>query len=97
MLVDNSDRAWDAEEVSKELRSNKTSASQQLHDLAGKGLLKKEQEKFHYQPLTDDLHQKVKTLSDLYIQMPVTIVTAIFERPQDKLKDLSDAFKIKKD
>lgn len=97
MLVDKSDFAWTAEDIAKELRTNNTSAAQYLKHLHDNGLLHKEGNTFKYFPSTPDLVEKVKILSALYKEMPVTIITVIFEKPQEKLKDLSDAFKIKKD
>lgn len=97
MLVDKSDVGFSADDISKELRTNVTSAKLYLKDLSESGLLKNENNKYFYSPQTDDLNEKVIKTSSLYREMPVTIVTLIFERPQDMLKDLSNAFKLKKD
>lgn len=98
MLFNNKDREYTAETVSKEMRSNSHSASNQLSHLKEKGLLAEtEGKKFKYWPATPDLDEKVKHLADLYNEMPVAIVTCIYEKPTDKLKDFSNAFKFKKD
>lgn len=98
MLLTNPEKKFSAEEVSRELRSNVHSAENQLEQLTNKGLLRK-QEPRHYQyaPSSDEKDQKVKELHDIYRKMPVAVVTCIYEKPQDKLKDFSDAFKLKKD
>ena len=98
MLFNNRDRDFTADSVSKEMRSNLHSATNQLTQLANKGLLASTDAKtFKYWPATPELDEKVKSLAILYNQMPVAVVTCIYEKPTDKLKDFSDAFKFKKD
>lgn len=98
MLFNNKDREFTAEYVSKEMRSNHHSATNQLSQLAHRGLLASTDAKtYKYWPATPELDEKVKTLASLYNEMPVAVVTCIYEKPTDKLKDFSDAFKFKKD
>lgn len=98
MLFNNRDREFTAENVSKEMRSNAHSAGNQLSQLKHKGLLSSTDEKtFKYWPATPELDEKVKSVAALYNEMPVAVVTCIYEKPTDKLKDFSDAFKFKKD
>lgn len=98
MLFNNKDREWTAKEIAKVMRSNDHSAQNQLNQLASKGLVAAlEDQKFKYWPATPDLDDKVKKLSEIYNQMPVAVVTCIYEKPKDILKGFSDAFKFKKD
>lgn len=98
MLFNNRDREFSAENVSRELRSNNHSASNQLLQLKQKGLLASLDDKaFKYWPATPELDEKVKHLASIYEQMPVAVVTCIYEKPKDTLKSFSDAFKFKKD
>jgi predicted transcriptional regulator len=98
MLLNHPARTFTAEEVSKELRSNNHSASNQLRKLCDLKLLKNTNDKFfQYGPSTPELDQKVKELYEVYTQMPVAVITSIYDKPQDKLKDFADAFKLKKD
>ena len=98
MLFNNKHREYSAENVSKELRSNDHSASNQLSKLADKGLFKvNDQKKYQYSPASSELHEKVSRLVNIYQEMPVAVVTCIYEKPKDALKDFSNAFKFKKD
>lgn len=98
MLANRSDKEWNSSSVSKELRCNEASAQRYLEQLASKNLLLSRETKFYqYKPGTEELNNKVLQLKDLYKEMPVAVVTCIFEKPQDKLKDLSNAFRLKKD
>ncbi len=97
MLYQNPEKQWDIESIRKEMRSSLSSASQQLTSLTEKGLLRCEGNYYSYSPSSAELDNKVKKLHQLYHEMPVAIVTCIYERPAEKLKNFSDAFKIKKD
>jgi predicted transcriptional regulator len=98
MLLSYPEKKFSAADVSRELRSNTHSATNQLNHLSQKGLLKSHDNNcFQYAPLTPEMDEKVKQLYDVYKEMPVAVVTWIYEKPQNKLKDFSDAFKLKKD
>lgn len=98
MLHSQPEKYWTAEMVSREMRSNTTSASTQLDVLFKRGLLSVNSEKqYRYQPASKELEEKVKLLNDFYHEKPVAVITAIFEKPNDKLRGLADAFKLKKD
>lgn len=98
MLYKDPAKNWDAEKVCKELRSSLSSATKQLESLTSKGLISTtDSVSYHYLPLSPELDEKVRTLFDLYQKMPVAIVTCIYEKPTDKLKNFSEAFRIKKD
>lgn len=98
MLFNNKNREWTAESVSKEMRSNSHSAANQLDQLFAKGFLTVSATKqYQYKPTSPELDEKVSRLSQVYKEMPVAVVTCIYEKPTDKLKGFSDAFKFKKD
>ena len=98
MLFNNKDREYSAKEIAKEMRSNEHSAQNQLSELTSNGLLAAvDDHKYKYWPVSPDLDEKVKKLAELYNEMPVAVVTTIYEKPRDILKDFSDAFKFKKD
>ncbi len=97
MLYKTPEKKWDVESIRKEMRSSLSSASQQLTSLTEKGLLRCEGNNYSYGPSSAELDNKVKKLHQLYHEMPVAVVTCIYERPTEKLKNFSDAFKIKKD
>ncbi|HXH29288.1 MAG TPA: hypothetical protein VNJ01_00620 [Bacteriovoracaceae bacterium] len=97
MLHSQPSQEFDADAVSRELRSNVTSASSKLQQLHAQNLIRiTNDDKYIYSPpptlvkVIDDLH-------DLYQIRPVAIVSFIYEKPVDKLKGFADAFKLKKD
>jgi hypothetical protein len=98
MLFNSKNKEFTAENVSRELRSNTHSAANQLAQLVAKGLLAvRDEHHFRYCPSTPEIDANVQKLSSLYNEMPVAVVTCIYEKPTDKLKGFSDAFKFKKD
>lgn len=97
MLFNNRSREWNAEGVSKEMRSNTHSAANQLEQLFVKGFLTVSSSKFYQYKPTQDLDEKVSRLAEVYKEMPVAVVTCIYEKPSDKLKGFANAFKFKKD
>lgn len=96
MLYSTPEKKWDAQNVSKELRSNVTAATIQLENLQQRGLIQvDETHSFFY--TAKEHHELIKTLFILYHDKPVAVVTCIYDKPQDKLKSFANAFKIKKD
>lgn len=97
ILFSHPDKSFTADAISKELRTNERSAEVQLLHLSEKGLLSKNEKNYQYKPNTEELHEKVKLTYDLYKERPVSVIAGIFEKPQDKLRNFSDAFRLKKD
>lgn len=97
-LFENPNEWFNAEKVSKESRSNLSSATAQLENLKSHGLLiKNESHQYMYQPVSEELSEKVVKLNHLYHEKPVAVISTIFDKPSDKLKGFADAFKFKKD
>ena len=97
-LFSDPQKDWNAEELSKEMRSNITAATIQLVNLQRYGLIKSNDQKlFRYETSDIDMNKKVETLAQLYHDKPVAVVSCIYEKPTDKLKGFADAFKLKKD
>ena len=98
MLYSSPEKKWDAQNVSKELRSNVSAATIQLENLERKGLLVvDEQHRFYSYNSSTEHHETIRLLYILYHDRPVAIVACIYEKPTDKLKSFADAFKLKKD
>ncbi len=90
-------KEWNAEDLSRELRSNVTSATTKLQQLLAKGLINiSSSNKFIYSP-SAELDLVITRLQGIYLERPVAVVTFIYEKPADKLKGFADAFKFKKD
>lgn len=97
ILFSHPDKQFTADGISKDLRTNERSTEVQLQHLSEKGLLHKSENIYQYHPATEELHQKVKLTYQLYKERPVAVIAGIFEKPQENLKNFSDAFKLKKD
>lgn len=98
MLYTHHDTLFNAQAISKELRTNTRSAEAQLKHLAEKGLLSVDEKQcYQYKPISEELHKRVISVYDIYKVKPVAVVACIFDKPTEKLKDLSNAFKLKKD
>lgn len=96
-IFENKNKAWNAESISRELRTHPAMAQKQMDILFAKGILAKDDEGYSYWPQTPKLENNITQLFALYHERPVTIVTFIFTKPEDKLKGFADAFKFKKD
>lgn len=98
MLYLHHDKSFNAESISKELRTNYRSAEAQLKYLAEKGFLRADERQcYQYKPQSEELHVSVIKVYEIYKVKPVAVVACIFEKPKEKLRDLSNAFKLKKD
>jgi hypothetical protein len=97
MLYSRPNTSFNAATVSKELRTNQRSTEAHLTHLHERGLLSHEDDSYQYQPANEEFHKMVVRVCELYKEKPVAVVAAIFESPQENLKDFSDAFKLKKD
>lgn len=92
------ERSWNPESLSRELRSNSTSASRQMSRLASSGFIRHTNgDNYHYSPSSEKLRRSVEKLHDEYAEKQVAVITYIYEKPNDKLKVFADAFKLKKD
>ena len=97
LIYENKNIVWTPESISKEMRTHASMAHKQMDILVDKGILRKTDNTYSYSPLKEATNDRVKQLYDLYHVRPVSIVTYIFTKPEDKLKGFADAFKFKKD
>lgn len=89
---------WTVASLSKELRSNETSAARQIMHLVKFGFIKQiDEQHFIYSPSTDKLSADVENLHRTFQEKSVAVIAYLYEKPTDKLKGFADAFKIKKD
>lgn len=52
--------------------------------------------RYRYGPASPEAARAVQLLDRLYIERRVTIITLIFSKPIDTIKDFADAFRIRK-
>lgn len=101
LLRERHERAWGADEVSRELRSNPTSARQQLDRLTARRLVRKTDAGadalFLFDPSPVDA-ELISRLARQYAERKVTVIGLIYERRSgEHLRVFSDAFKLRKD
>lgn len=95
------ERTWGIEEVSDELRSERTLIAEALSELRQNGLLKEiassSEPCFRYAPDRVELRRQVELLATLYQERRHSVLGAIYERPepQDPIRAFSDAFRLR--
>lgn len=91
-------KSLEPETINRQLRTSVTSVEKRLCDLARKNLVTKKEENGHTTYLYDP-HPKwapiVDQLATLYVSHRVAIINLIFSKPQDALKDFSEAFRLR--
>lgn len=90
-----SDRAWTAQELARELRSNERLASDALATFEAAGLLGRRGEALAYVPAGQGLDDLVGKLNVAYRERPVAVVNAIVSCRTDSLRSFADAFRLK--
>ena len=90
-------RAWEADELVRQLRGSHAAISEALTRLRGAGIVTEADGRYRYHPQSAEQDALVNELEKLYCLKPVTVISAIANAPNRKLRILSDAFKIKKD
>lgn len=97
-LCRHGDRAWSAAEVSRELRGSPDSALAQLENLRHHGLIKEVAPgQFQYGPLSIQLDEAARATGLAYGEMKVTVITLIYSKPVERIRDLADAFKVRRE
>jgi hypothetical protein len=90
------DRAWQLDELVRELRSSPAAVSGAALLLERAGLIAKVGEDgCRYQPVSPELDHIGELARKIYAAKPATVIGAIFESPDDKLRDFIGAFKFK--
>ena len=99
LLRSESGKQWTAEEAGKALYSSAEVTALQMADLQQKRLLVAggAAGTFIYRPEPSDLARLVDRLADLYRERRVTVITAIYTKPIDKIRSFADAFRLRKD
>jgi hypothetical protein len=91
-------RSWGAEELVLELRASDVVVRESLRELVSLGLARAEDQcRYCLDPTKPALADMVGRLDLLYRERQVSVIEAIFARPDDALQNFSSAFKLKKD
>ena len=88
----------DVETINRELRTSPTSVEKRLSDLIRKHLITFREADgrviYRYEPIETHI-AVIDDLAVLYGTHRVAIINAIFPKPADKLKDFSEAFRLR--
>lgn len=96
LLKRDSQKKWTPEEVSAEMRTNKSYAKSQLVELVTLKLVSTNDDTYRFEPLPEDI-EVIEELELLYNSRRSTVIGFIYSQPIDNIRDFADAFKIKKD
>jgi hypothetical protein len=94
-LKRNSARAWDSENLIRELRSSPVVISEALASLQAVGFVGQDGSHYRYGAASPTLDQIASDLERLYAAKPLSVITAIVRSPDQQLRIFSDAFKLK--
>lgn len=100
LLYRNAPQSYDAAEIAKELRIDRSAARDQLLELTSRGLLapaEGQSEAYQYQPQTLDFDRAVAGLAREYEDRRVSVISLIYSKPIDQIRSFADAFRIRKD
>jgi hypothetical protein len=98
LLRNAGDKQWTAAEINDRLQSNLSSIQSRLKGLCDLKFIMCTQNVFQYQKTKDpDMERILDKLAHVYKEKRNRIIEIIFSKPQDKLRDFSDAFRIRKD
>jgi hypothetical protein len=98
LLHERSGEQWTDESVARELRINPVSTAVRLKALAARGLLaSKDGVAFRYAPTTTTLDMTVRRVAECYKERRVSVITAIFSRPNEHVRIFADAFRLRKE
>lgn len=92
------ERAWTADELRRDMRASDAIVHEGLRVLQNAGLVRCEEgDAYRYAPVSDHLDRLTSDLDKLYREKPVLLTRAVVSNPNEKLRLLANAFRIKKD
>lgn len=91
------ERAWTAEEISLEMRTNVSYAEKQLSDLSGLVVMRDDVPRRYQYDAVDEQHELVKKVDELYGSHRHALINAIYSKPIDTIRSFADSFRLKKD
>ncbi len=90
------DRSCTVEELAKELRSNAALVTANITAFERAGVVLREADgRYRLSPATAALEKVIAEIEAVYSERPVTLINMVWSA--DRLRDLADAFKIRKD
>ena len=93
-LLAHAPRAATPAEVASDLRMDRAWVARQLTELARRGLASESEGGYAYAPATPELDAAARELARAYKERRVAVITLIFSKPPDHLRDIADAFRL---
>ena len=100
LLRRNPDTEWDVEALAQRLYTNRQQTEDVLAHLYSQGFLevkKGEPPTYHYQPGSLGLAEMVDRAAEIYSNYLVPVTNLIHSKPQTKVQQFADAFKLRKE
>ena len=97
LLHRNPARWWTAADVNAEIRTSLASAADRLRDLAERRLAGVEPgtlPRYRFAPVDAAVGGLVSRVAETYRKHRVAIVTLVYSKPSDAVRDLADAFRL---
>jgi len=91
------DRAWTVDGVFQVVQTNREVVQARLDEFVGRGLMHVAAGEYRYAPQTPELARQVAATSEFYKLRRHTMVEFIYSRPDDELRNFSDAFRFRKE
>jgi hypothetical protein len=91
-------RSWPLDELTGELRGNRTLVHDVLSALAKAGLVETDDAgNYRYRPSDAEADALVGHLERIYVERPMALIKEIVSAPNEKIQSFADAFRLKKD
>ena len=97
LLKETSPRSWTAPQINEKIQSHLASVQERLAGLCKMNLVACAGDVFAYPGTDSSQDETVAKLASIYLKRRIRVIELIFSRPKNKLRDFSDAFKIRKD
>jgi hypothetical protein len=91
------DRSWSVDGICEALSCPPTWAVAQLEAMAGGGLLVRADEKWRFDPATEELEHATAELEEAYRLHSRDVVRLVFATPGRELKEFSEAFRLRRE
>jgi hypothetical protein len=88
---------WPAERLAQELRINPDWAAAALAQLESLGILEASPGGFRYAPRTAEIAHTITSVSKAYEDRRVSVISLIFSKPPDPIRQFTDAFRFRKE
>jgi hypothetical protein len=100
LLAGSPERAWTADEISRQVFTVPAAAIASLEGLVERGLAASDSASnpaYRYTPATEELRRQVAALAEAYRASRVAVIQLVFARPADPLRSFANAFRMRRD